>query len=84
MQEAVDEVTGTSVAVKIFKKRKMSMKDLCMAYTEYNLMKQTNHDSILAPLMYFECTRYICIVYELLASDLRALLSEFSQSLNED
>lgn len=84
VSEAIDQLTGTSVAVKIFKKRKMSFNDLYQAYSEYNVVRQLNHPSILAPISYFESKQYICVVFDLMASDVRGLLSECDEQLQEE
>lgn len=84
VQQATDRMTGDKVAVKIFRKRKMNFVDLVSAYREHDLMKRMDREVIQSPLAYFECTRYILIVYELMASDVRSLLLEFGQQPHEE
>lgn len=84
VHEAVDQQTGTNVAIKIFKKRKMTLTGLMQAHQEYSMMKKMNEEKILSPHAYFECNRYICIVTDLMGSDVRELVSEFTEKLQEE
>ena len=75
--------TNEAVALKIFKKKSMSLFALNSANYEHSIMKQFDHPNILKTKSYFEDTEYIIIVYELLSSDLRALLVELQAPLAE-
>ena len=59
----------------------MSLFALNAAHNEYSLMKSYKHSNILETKGLFEDTEYIIIVYELMSSDLRAILSEINESL---
>lgn len=47
VKEAIDNEMQEAVALKIYKKRKMSLLKLNGAYNEYQLMKQIQHANIL-------------------------------------
>jgi len=54
----------------------MSLFGLNAAHNEYAIMNKMSHDNILKTLDFFEDSEYIIIVYELMISDLRAILLE--------
>ena len=83
VKEAFDVITKETVALKIFKKNSMSLFALNAANYEHSIMKQFDHPNILKTKAYFEDTEYLIIVYELLSSDLRALLVELKAPLAE-
>ena len=62
VKEGVDEETGESVALKIFKKRNMNFFGLNAAHFEYSVMDSLlDHDNILKTKCYFEDCDYIII-----------------------
>ena len=61
----------------------MSLFALNAANYEHSIMKQFDHPNILKTKAYFEDTEYIIIAYELLSTDLRALLVELLAPLVE-
>lgn len=61
----------------------MSLFGLNAARVEHSLMKSLDHENILKACGYFEDTDYIIIVYQLMTSDLRAMLVELDILLDE-
>lgn len=72
------------MALKVFYKDKMSLFDLNQAHSEYQLTKKLVHPNILAQRGFFEDSNIICIVYDLMQTDLRDLLSDCKQRLAEE
>ena len=83
VKEAFDLEKNEPVAIKIFKKRRMSLFALDAAHLEYSVVKSFNHKNILKAKGFFEDTDNLIIIYELLSTDLRTLLVELEAPLTE-
>eukprot|EP00826_Nyctotherus_ovalis_P048249 TRINITY_DN5659_c0_g1_i11.p1 TRINITY_DN5659_c0_g1~~TRINITY_DN5659_c0_g1_i11.p1 ORF type:complete len:512 (-),score=140.90 TRINITY_DN5659_c0_g1_i11:1507-3042(-) len=66
VREATHKQTGEKVAVKIIKKKKLSIEKLALAKREIEIMKVCQHSNIISLLDTFENSDYIYIVLELL------------------
>lgn len=85
VREAIDNETGESVALKIFKKCDMNFFGLNAAQFEYSVMGSLlDHDNILKTKCYFEDCDFIIIAQELMSSDLRSMLTELGAMLTEN
>lgn len=71
------------MALKIFKKRKMNFFGLNSAHFEHSLVKSLSHTNIISIKGYYEDSDYLCIIQELMSSDLRALIVELNDPLEE-
>ena len=78
----MDLETGQHVALKIYKKSKMSLEDLIQAHFENGLTSTFDDQTILKSIGYFEDHEYLCIIFELMHTNLRCLLSK--ENLKED
>ena len=83
VKEAIDLVSSEPVALKIFNKQHMSLFALNAAHREYKIMKKVQHENITQVKGFFEDTEYIIIVLELMTSDLRQLLVDCDEPLDE-
>ena len=83
VKEGVDLLTDKEVAMKIFKKRRLNLFGLSSAYLESSLTKQLGHPNILKRKAFYEDNDYVCIVFELMASDLRQFLIEHEAPMSE-
>ena len=76
--------TGTTVAVKIIKKSKLSFEDLALAKREIEIMRVCQHPNIVGLLDTFENSEYIYIVLEVLeGGDLFEYLEKRQFKINE-
>ena len=82
VKEAVDLESNEHVALKIYKKSKMSLTDLNQAYFENDITCIFDAPTILKNIGFFEDNEYICIIFELMHTNLRCLLSK--ENLRED
>lgn len=83
VKEALDTKSKEKVALKIFKKRKLNFFGLNSAHFEYSIVKELDHPNILSSKGFYEDSDYLCIVSELMSSDLRALLVELEAPMTE-
>lgn len=82
VKEAIDMDTNEHVAIKIYKKSQMNFKDLNKAYLENEISRSLQDPTIIPNIGYFEDQEYICLIFELMHANLRALLSK--DNLRED
>lgn len=72
------------MALKIFKKRKLNFFGLNSAHLEHSIVKELDHANILGCKGFYEDSDYLCIVSDLMSSDLRALLVELEAPMTEN
>ena len=82
VKEAVDLQNNQHVALKIYKKSKMTLTNLNQAHFENDITRTFDDPTILKNIGYFEDQEYICIIFELMHTNLRHLLSQ--ENLRED
>ena len=61
----------------------MSINALDSAYAEYALIKCIEHENIVRSKGYYEDNDYIIIVFELMSSDLRSILEDVEEPMDE-
>lgn len=83
VKEAFDMEKQEKVALKIFKKRNMNFFGLNSAYFEHSMVKELKHQNILDNKGFYEDSDYLIIVFELMSTDLRGLITEFSVPMDE-
>ena len=62
------------VAVKIFKKKQMTIQAIRAAKLEKRLMERLDHANVMKLLDYFEDGDFICMVMDLMVDDMRNLM----------
>lgn len=82
VKEAIDLQSHQHVAIKIYKKSKMTLDDLNAAHAENQITKNLESSSLLRRIGFFEDTQYLCIIFELMQLNLRRLLSR--ENLTKD
>lgn len=61
----------------------MDLDEVNAAYQEHYLMHRTRHRSILKLYHVFEDTNFICLVFEIMSSDLRKIMTQLDKRLHE-
>ena len=75
VKKAIDRESQTKVAIKVFKKSMMDFEAHQQAQNENIFLQSLDHPCILNQVDYFEDSEYVCIVTELMATNMNTFLS---------